>query len=155
MAKTVKKSTNKDNAVMVDGADDVFVRMARCCNPIPGDHIVGFITRGRGITVHTSNCERITLEEQNRVINVSWNPDYSFKHPVNIRVMTHDKPGILSTISKTINNQGVNIKSAIAKSMPDQKGSFIFEVEVKDFSELLKIISNIESMDEVISVSRV
>lgn len=153
--KTVKKSTNKDNAVVVDGADDVFVRMARCCNPIPGDHIVGFITRGRGITVHTSGCERITDEEQNRVIKVDWNPDYSFKHPVNIRVMTHDKPGILSTISKTINNQGVNIKSAIAKSMPDQKGSFIFEVEVKDYSELLKIISNIESMDEVISVSRV
>lgn len=155
MSKSVKKSTNKDNAVMVDGADDVFVRMARCCNPIPGDHIVGFITRGRGITVHTSACERITDEEQNRVIRVEWNPDYSFKHPVNIRVMTHDKPGILSTISKTINNQGVNIKSAIAKSMPDQKGSFIFEVEVKDYSELLKIISNIESMDEVISVSRV
>lgn len=153
--KTVKKNISKDNAVVVDGSDDVFVRLARCCNPIPGDIIMGFITRGRGITVHTSHCERISEEDRSRVIKVDWNPEYSFKHPVNIKVLTHDKPGILALISKTINNQGINIRSAIAKSMPDQKGSFIFEVEVKDFSELLKVISGIESMDEVISVSRV
>jgi GTP pyrophosphokinase len=129
--------------------------MARCCNPIPGDQISGFITRGRGITIHTSGCPRINDEERSRMIRVEWNSEYTFKHPVNIRVMTHDKPGILSLISKSINNLSINIRSAIAKSMPDQKGSFIFEVEVKDYSELLKVISSIESMDEVISVSRV
>ena len=155
ITKTAKKTTGKDNAVIVDGVDDVFVRMARCCNPIPGDQISGFITRGRGITIHTSGCPRINDEERSRMIRVEWNADYSFKHPVNIRVMTHDKPGILSLISKSINNQNINIRSAIAKSMPDQKGSFIFEVEVKDYSELLKVISSIESMDEVISVQRV
>ncbi|MFZ4714681.1 MAG: RelA/SpoT family protein [Bacteriovoracaceae bacterium] len=155
ISKTAKKTTSKDNAVIVDGVDDVYVRMARCCNPIPGDQISGFITRGRGITIHTSGCPRINDEERSRMIRVEWNSDYSFKHPVNIRVMTHDKPGILSLISKSINNQNINIRSAIAKSMPDQKGSFIFEVEVKDYSELLKVISSIESMDEVISVTRV
>jgi len=155
ISKTAKKTTSKDNAVIVDGVDDVFVRMARCCNPIPGDQISGFITRGRGITIHTSGCPRINDEERSRMIRVEWNSEYTFKHPVNIRVMTHDKPGILSLISKSINNLSINIRSAIAKSMPDQKGSFIFEVEVKDYSELLKVISSIESMDEVISVSRV
>lgn len=155
VTKTAKKSTHKDNAVIVDGVDDVFVRMARCCNPIPGDQISGFITRGRGITIHTSGCPRVGDEDKTRMIKVEWNPDYTFKHPVNIRVMTHDKPGILSLISKSINNLNINIRSAIAKSMPDQKGSFIFEVEVKDYSELLKVISSIESMEEVITVSRV
>ena len=74
----------------------------------------------------------------NRDIMVEWNPDFSFKHPVNVRVITHDKPGILSNLSKTINSMGINIRSALAKSLPDRKGSFIFEVEVKDYSELLK-----------------
>ncbi|RPJ73405.1 MAG: bifunctional (p)ppGpp synthetase/guanosine-3',5'-bis(diphosphate) 3'-pyrophosphohydrolase, partial [Alphaproteobacteria bacterium] len=155
MTKNVRKKTHSDNAVVVDGMSDVMVRMAKCCNPIPGDSIVGFITRGRGITVHTSACNRVDAETLIRTIKVSWNQGFSFNHPVSIRVMTQDKPGILSLISKTINNSGINIRSAMAKSMPDRKGSFIFEIEVKDYSELLKTISSIESLEEVISVTRV
>ncbi|MCF8058632.1 MAG: bifunctional (p)ppGpp synthetase/guanosine-3',5'-bis(diphosphate) 3'-pyrophosphohydrolase [Bacteriovoracaceae bacterium] len=150
-----RRKSHKDNAVIVDGLDDIVVRIARCCNPIPGDPIKGYITRGRGITVHTVLCTRMDQAEMNRDVRVEWNPDFSFKHPVNVRVITHDKPGILSTISKTINSTGVNIRSALAKSLPDRKGSFIFEVEVKDYSELLKTIASIESHEEVISVNRV
>lgn len=152
--RTARKSTGHDNAVIVDGLDDIMVKMGRCCNPIPGDPITGIITRGRGITVHTVGCNRILEIEKSRQINVEWNKHYTFGHPVNIKVTTHDKPGILSKISKNINNVGINIRSAIARSMPDQKGSFIFEIEVKDYSELLKTISSIESMEEVISVNR-
>lgn len=155
MTKTVRKKSQGDNAIIVDGMSDVIVRMAKCCNPIPGDSIIGFITRGRGITVHTTTCNRVDAESLMRTINVSWNRGFSFTHPVSIRVITQDKPGILSLISKTINNQGINIRSALAKSMPDRKGSFIFEVEVKDYSELLKTISGIEALEEVINVSRV
>ncbi len=155
MTKNFRKKTNSDNAVIVDGMSDVMVRMARCCNPIPGDSIVGFITRGRGITVHTNGCNRVDAETLIRTIKVDWNQGFSFTHPVSVRVITQDKPGILSLISKTINNSGINIRSALAKSMPDRKGSFIFEVEVKDYSELLKTISSIESLEEVISVTRV
>jgi GTP pyrophosphokinase len=154
ISKTARKSTSNDNAVIVDGLDDVVVKMGRCCNPIPGDPITGIITRGRGITVHTVGCPRIADLEKNRCISVEWNKHYNFSHPVNIKVTTHDKPGILSKISKSINNAGINIRSAIARSMPDQKGNFIFEIEVKDYSELLKTISSIEQMEEVISVSR-
>ena len=155
MTKNVRKKTHSDNAVVVDGMSDVMVRMAKCCNPIPGDSIVGFITRGRGITVHTTACNRVDAETLVRTISVSWNKGFSFTHPVSVRVMTQDKPGILSLISKTINNTGINIRSANAKSMPDRKGSFVFEIEVKDYSELLKTISSIESLEEVISVTRV
>jgi GTP pyrophosphokinase len=154
VTKTARKSTSKDNAVIVDGLDDIVVKMGRCCNPIPGDPILGIITRGRGITVHTQGCNRIADMDKARNLHVEWNKHYNFAHPVNIKVTTHDKPGILSKISKSINNVGINIRSAIARSMPDQKGSFIFEIEVKDYSELLKTISSIEQMEEVISVSR-
>jgi guanosine-3',5'-bis(diphosphate) 3'-pyrophosphohydrolase len=152
--KTARKSTSNDNAVIVDGLDDIMVKMGRCCNPIPGDPITGIITRGRGITVHTIGCNRILDIEKSRHVLVEWNKHYIFSHPVNIKVTTHDKPGILSKISKSINNAGINIRSAIARSMPDQKGNFIFEIEVKDYSELLKTISSIEQMEEVISVNR-
>ncbi len=152
--KTARKSTSNDNAVIVDGLDDILVKMGRCCNPIPGDPITGIITRGRGITVHAIGCNRIIEIENSRHVQVEWNKHYTFSHPVNIKVTTHDKPGILSKISKSINNAGINIRSAIARSMPDQKGNFIFEVEVKDYSELLRTISAIEQMEEVISVNR-
>jgi GTP diphosphokinase / guanosine-3',5'-bis(diphosphate) 3'-diphosphatase len=152
---TVKKKAHRDNAVIVDGMDDLMVRMAKCCNPIPGDPIVGYITRGRGITVHTSNCNRIDTGDFSRVISVEWNSEFAFKHPVNIKVITHDRPGILSQISKLINGQSINIRSAIAKSLQDRKGSFIFEIEVSDYSELLKVIGTIENLPEVISVSRI
>jgi GTP pyrophosphokinase len=135
--------------------DDVMVRMARCCNPIPGDPIVGYVTRGRGITVHTASCNRVEAGDLNRGVSVEWNSEFSFKHPVNIRVITHDRPGILSQISKSITGIGVNIRSALAKSLQDRKGSFVFEVEVKDYSELLKTISTLEGLEEVIAVNRI
>jgi guanosine-3',5'-bis(diphosphate) 3'-pyrophosphohydrolase len=154
VTKTARKSSGNDNAVIVDGLDDIMVKMGRCCNPIPGDPIFGIITRGRGITVHTHSCVRIAEVDDSRRVMVEWNKHYTFSHPVNIKVTTHDKPGILSKISKSINNAGINIRSAIARSMPDQKGNFIFEIEVKDYSELLRTISAIEQMEEVISVNR-
>tara|TARA_R110002072_G_scaffold534_4_gene3736 strand:+ start:18400 stop:20589 length:2190 start_codon:yes stop_codon:yes gene_type:complete len=155
VSQTARHRANRDNAVIVDGIDDVMVRMARCCNPIPGDPITGYITRGRGITVHHSSCTRMEQGDLARTVFVEWNSEFQFRHPVNVRVITHDKPGILSQISKNINGNGVNIRSALAKSLPDRKGSFIFEIEVRDFSELLKAISGIETLEEVISVHRV
>ncbi len=138
LSNTAKKSSNKDNAVIVDGLDDIVVRMGKCCNPIPGDPIMGFITRGRGITVHTNKCSRVDDFDDMRKVDVEWNSSYAFTHSVNLRVIVHDRPGILSRISNNINSLNVNIKSAIAKSMPDLKGSFLFEIEVKGYSEFLE-----------------
>ena len=155
LTKIVRKRSSKDNTIIVDGMLDVLVRMGKCCNPVPGDPISGHITRGRGITVHTASCHRVDHAELTRIIGVEWNEELSFKHPVNIRVITHDKPGILSVISRNINNLGINIRAALAKSLPDRKGSFVFEIEVRDFSELIKTIHMIEGIEEVISVTRV
>ncbi len=154
LSQGIKKRSGKENAVVVEGMDDLMIRMARCCNPILGDQIVGYVTRGRGITVHTTNCNRIDSCEIARSVKVSWNSEYKFKYPVNIKIMTHDKPGLLSQISGVINNLHINIKSAMARSLPDCKANFIFEVEVKDYKEFQKTVSAIESLEEVISVER-
>lgn len=154
ISKTAKRRAHKDNAVIVDGLEDLMVRMARCCNPIPGDPIIGYITRGRGITIHRSDCTRYDVGDVGRQIAVEWNENFAFRHPVNIHVLTHDRPGILSMISRELGNLNVNIRSAMAKSTQDRKGSLIFEIEVKDYSELLKTISGLEALDSVISVTR-
>jgi GTP pyrophosphokinase len=154
ISSTAKKTSNKDDAVIVDGLDDIMVRMGKCCNPIPGDPIVGFITRGRGITIHTKICQRVHEIEDSRKVFVEWNSQYAFRHPVTIRIITHDRPGMLSRITSNIHGHGINIKSAIAKSLSDMKGSFLFEIEVKDYSEFLKVVSLIEAMEEIISVTR-
>ncbi|MEI8346822.1 MAG: bifunctional (p)ppGpp synthetase/guanosine-3',5'-bis(diphosphate) 3'-pyrophosphohydrolase [Pseudomonadota bacterium] len=155
LSQSVRKRSGKDNAVIVEGMDGLMVRIARCCNPIPGDQIVGYVTRGRGVSIHSGNCTRIDVGEQGRRVSVAWNPEFSFKHPVNVRVITNDRPGILSVVSRAISNLGINIRSALGKSLPDRKGSLIFEIEVKDYSELLKVINTIESGDDVLSVERV
>ena len=149
-----RKMFSKNNAVIVDGMDDLMVRMAKCCNPIPGNIITGYITRGRGITVHRADCLRVDHSESSRLIKTNWNKEHFLKHPVSVKVMTNDRPGVLSTISTAINRIGINIRSAIATSLPDSKGSFVFEIEVKDDAELLKAISTIEGVSEVISAGR-
>ena len=89
--KSSRSKSNMDNAVIVDGLDDLMVRTAKCCNPIPGDSIVGYVTRGRGITVHTKECKRVNSTELDRGVNVEWNPNLGIKYPVTIRVITLDK----------------------------------------------------------------
>ena len=155
IAKTAKKKSNKENAVIVNGISDLVVRIGKCCGPIPGDEIIGYITRGRGVTIHRNDCSRYDILDMDRRVFVEWNDEFSFNYPVTIRIITYDRPGILSLITKSINNINVNIRSAIAKSLHGKKGSFVFEIEVSDYSELLKTINGIEAISEVISVSRV
>ena len=151
----VKKQYNQDNVIIVDKMSDIMVRKAKCCNPIPGDDIVGYITSGRGVTVHTANCKRLNRNDAERKVDVEWNVSFRSKHSVNIRITAHDRPGILSQISKTINNTGVNIKSALAKSLPESRGDFVFEIEVYDYNELSKAIGRVQELEEVISVHRI
>ena len=153
--KAGKKQYNREDVIIVNGMHDIMVRKAKCCNPIPGDDIVGYITSGRGVTVHTANCKRVSRNDMERKVEVEWNSSSRLKHSVNIRIIAHDRPGILSQISKTINNTGVNIKSALAKSLPNCRGDFVFEIEVLDYNELLKAIDGVEILEEVISVNRV
>lgn len=150
-----ENASSGDNAIIVDGRNNISVRIARCCNPIPGDKILGFITRLRGITIHRLECSNILDEDTSRTVSVSWGQATQYRHPVSIRVRTTDRKGLLATISDIIGSLGINIRSAYAKSMPDRKGDFIFEIEIRDHNDLLRCINAVEKTDEVISVGRI
>jgi len=141
--------------VRLNGIDDVLVRFGRCCNPVPGDAIVGFITRGRGVTVHTVNCEKILGIDPDRRVDVSWDVRGEFRRPVSLRVISADKPGILAKISQTISDGGVNIASASCKTTPGERAVNDFEVTIADVKQLNSVMRSIEKVEGVQSVRRV
>ena len=159
MKKAIKSATKKSearNAIIVEGVDDVLVRYARCCNPIPGESITGFITRGRGVTIHQANCARALDTDNERRIQVSWNKALTMpvRRNIRIRVLSNDEPGLLALMSQSITSVGVNISSANIRTTKDKKAFAIFEVEVGNMDQLAKVISALESKKGVISVER-
>jgi guanosine-3',5'-bis(diphosphate) 3'-pyrophosphohydrolase len=159
LKKAIKSASKKGearNAIIVEGIDDVLIRFARCCNPVPGENIVGFITRGRGVTVHQSNCPRALDTDTERRIDVSWNKGLNapVKRAVRVRVLAQDESGLLALMSQTITGCGVNISSANIRTTKDKKAIAIFEVEVGNMDQLGKVISALEAKKGVISVER-
>ncbi len=144
--------------ISVKGIDDVLVRFAKCCNPIPGDEIVGYITRGKGITVHAANCPNLmTLQlEPERQIEVEWETDNMVPMPVKLLVETEDTPGILAEITTAISKQGVNIEDGVLKTDPSRKrGILKFTVDVKNTDQLEAVIHAVRKIEGVIFVNRV
>jgi GTP pyrophosphokinase len=142
--------------VRISGIEDVLVRYGRCCNPVPGDAIVGFITRGRGVTVHTASCDKVLGVDPERRVDVSWDVRDGLKRPVSLRVVTTDRPGILAKISQTFSEAGVNISQASCRTMtPGERAVNDFEVTIADLTELKAVMRSIERIDGVTSVERV
>jgi GTP pyrophosphokinase len=150
-----KMARRPTEGVRINGIDDVLVRYGKCCNPVPGDGIVGFITRGRGVTVHTTACEKVLGIDRERRVDVSWDVRGDFKRPVSLRVVTHDKPGILAKISQTFGEAGVNISQASCRTTPGERAVNEFEVTVGDLKQLNSVIRSLERIDGVQSVQRI
>jgi GTP pyrophosphokinase len=152
-----KKLVGRSNrsGVQIGGVDDVLVRFGRCCNPVPGDPIVGFITRGRGVTVHTDNCEKSLATDPERRVDVSWDVRGDFKRPVTLRVLTADRPGMLSDITNTFSKKGVNISQANCRATGDDRAVNTFEVTISDLKQLTELMRTIERLNGVYSVERI
>jgi GTP pyrophosphokinase len=140
----------------VANLDDVLIRFGRCCNPLPGDSIIGFITRGRGVTIHTATCTKALDNDKERRVDVQWNitDKGTIRRHVRIRVLSLDQPGLLALMSQTISACGVNIASANIRTTKDKKAIALFDVEVGDLSQLQKVTSALESKKGVIAVER-
>jgi GTP diphosphokinase / guanosine-3',5'-bis(diphosphate) 3'-diphosphatase len=147
-----KKTTS---GVSIGGIDDVLVRFGRCCNPVPGDMICGFITRGRGVTVHTSACEKAKATDPERRIDVSWDVRGDYKRPVTLRVLTADRPGLLADITQAFSKKGINISQANCRSTGDERAVNTFEVTIADLKQLNDLMRSIEKLSGVFSVERV
>jgi GTP diphosphokinase / guanosine-3',5'-bis(diphosphate) 3'-diphosphatase len=155
IGKVIEKLKGKSSsAIQIDGVEDVLVRFGKCCNPLPGDDIIGFITRGRGVTVHTMDCSFALALEPERRIEVAWNKGRKSALPVKIRVLCNDEKGILANIATAITNCEANISSASIQSTPDKRGENLFEVDVTDLEHLQKVFAGIMKVKGVLKVER-
>jgi GTP pyrophosphokinase len=145
----------KDTSIKVKGIDDgMVVRFAKCCNPIPGDKIFGFITRGRGITVHTEDCSNTHVYDEQRKVEVSWELNKNFTYPVKLKISGDDRKGLISDISAVMSANKVNILSASAMTYPDRSAAGIFEIEIGNMPQLQKIMKSIQKIKGVRDVER-
>jgi GTP diphosphokinase / guanosine-3',5'-bis(diphosphate) 3'-diphosphatase len=140
--------------VLVGGVEDVLVRYGRCCNPLPGERIIGVITRGRGVTVHAMDCQRLLASDPQRHIAVSWDNNAQMLRPVKIEVLSEDRHGLLAAMSKAISESGVNIANADVRTLPDKRAMNIFEVIVPSADVLEQLIRSLNRVRGVVKVTR-
>jgi GTP pyrophosphokinase len=147
-------AARQPSAISVKGVDDVFVRLANCCHPVPGDPIVGFITRGRGVTIHSRDCPKVLELDGARAVEVAWEAGVKASHNVKLRVVCADRPGLLAELSKTITAADVDIRRAAVMTTRDHKAICTFEVAILDADHLTSLIHAIEKVKNVQSVER-
>lgn len=158
-AKTIPEKTRKKSSdslgISLTGIEDVMVTFAKCCNPIPGDEILGYISRGRGVVIHTANCPNIQDRDTERLVDVAWNIKEKRTHPVQMRVICNDKKGVLAEISTVISSLDVNISQAKIDTRPNMQATCNFKIDVNDLNQLNQIISAIEKLKDVRRVDRI
>jgi len=154
--RTAKESHKAvSGGVMVSGVGDVLVRFARCCNPLPGEGITGFITRGRGVTVHLIGCPRALESDPQRRVSLVWSDGEGSPRPIRLEVVCLDQPGLLAAMSKAIASVGVNISSAEVKSTGvDGRASSLFELSVSNARQLNAVMQALRATDGVLRVAR-
>jgi GTP pyrophosphokinase len=160
LANKLKKHTHlrkkkPGSGILVSGADDIMIRFGKCCNPIPGDPVVGYITRGRGVTVHRVGCISTLKIDPERKIELSWAEDIQRTHPANISIVCHNKIGLLADITAAISKADSNILDArIQADGIDRHAECVFTIEVTDTKQLDKIIRNLKRVKHVVNVKR-
>jgi GTP pyrophosphokinase len=141
--------------VRVKGVGDLLVRFAKCCHPIPGDPIQGFITRGKGITVHLRSCPTVLNErEVTRLIDVEWEAAPAQTYPIAIRVEAYDRTGLLSDVTQVMAENKVNILSANVGVNPDHTAVVVMTLQVASVAQLAKVMSRVEQLKDVLNVQR-
>jgi GTP pyrophosphokinase len=144
--------------IRIDGVDDILVHFAKCCNPLPGDEIIGFITRGRGVTIHSADCPNIIAFrfDRERQIDVQWDDRVKMPHQVKILVtIGEDRPGLLAEISTAISSTNTNIAQAEVKVTEDKRGMNTFVLEVVDLKQLQVAMQAIRRVRGVMGVERI
>ncbi len=142
------------SAIKIDGIDDIMVRFGKCCNPLPGDAVTGFITRGRGVTVHTLDCPHVAEGDPERRVEIEWDMKKKVARSVKIRVYCLDQKGMLAGITGAITNCEANIISANVVSTADHRGVNNFEIDIQDLDHLNRVITALKKLKGVTGVER-
>jgi GTP pyrophosphokinase len=152
----VRRVTGRaSSGIKVSGIDDVLVRYAKCCNPLPGDQIIGFITRGRGVTVHRRDCTKAFDTDPERRVEISWDSKAKINRPVQLRVTTANRPGILATVGQTFSGQGINISQANCRASDDGRAINVFTFDCSDTQQLKSVMRALQKVEGVVGVDRV
>jgi len=148
-------SRQTKSGVQVSGVEDMLVRFGKCCSPLPGERITGFITRGRGVTVHTLDCPKVLESDPQRRIDVQWEDGKGTPRPVRVEVTCIDQPGLLAAMSKAISSAGINITRAQVHALGDRKAQNVFELMVASADELNRVMRSLGRVRGVMKVARV
>lgn len=157
MKKMVARLTRKKDTkgIKVKGLDDVLVRFANCCHPLPGERVIGFITMGRGVTVHKHDCKEMFDADSRRIVEVLWEPSEEDVYMARLKITSDDKKGILADISSIMAQRDANIIQAEVKTTMDKKGVSFFTIQVSDYKQLEGIMGAIKKIKEVLIVERI
>ena len=153
--KSIRSSRSSSQGVLVKGSPDVMTKMARCCTPVPGDKITGFITRGEGVSVHRTDCKNVKSLNPERIVEVSWSEDSRGVFMVQIQVEALDRSGLLSDVTRVLTENHVNILSASVTTGRDRVAISKFVFEMADPSHLDHVLNQVRRIDNVYDVYRV
>jgi GTP pyrophosphokinase len=140
--------------IIIEGIDDMLVKISQCCLPVPGDPIMGFITTGRGISIHKANCHNLLATDPQRRIEVSWSADAKTVHRAQIHLVTQNKKGMLAAISNAISMDDANIVELEAKTSEDNLSTSTIVLEVENVDHLSRVLHHLRQIDGVIEVRR-
>jgi len=152
--KPIKRHVESEASVQIEGIDNMLIKISQCCHPVPGDAIIGFITTGRGVSVHRADCVNLLASDPTRRLDVSWSSRESSRHEVELLVLAEDKKGILTTISGAISEDDADIVKMSAHSTPAETAELKMTIQVTDKGHLKRIIQHLKQMEDVISVRR-
>ena len=141
--------------ITVKGVEDILVKFGKCCQPVPGDRIVGYITQGFGVTVHRANCVNALKMNPERQIEVEWVQDNTERYPVNIRIRSYDRVGLLADVAATLSKSGANIVKATTETRENKTVDSFFTILIEDTDHLHRVLSVIRKVKLVQDAKRV
>lgn len=151
-----KKRKSPDQGILIDGMDDMLVKFAKCCNPIPGDDIIGFITRGSGVTIHRSDCTNFSRKNQTpRFINVNWSESQSKNHTGSLKIIARESNGLLNSITQLIQNNSKVIRGLNVKVNNIKIVTIVITFDIVDIEDLNAMVKKIKNLKNIIEVYRV
>lgn len=149
-----KRAISEKEGVLVQGMPGLVVKLARCCEPLPGQPIIGFVSRNRGVIVHSANCQWALSSDPARQVDCSWNQATGEFHHIRMKITTHDKPGLLAAITKTVSSSQINIAGMECFTNPQKRAVILLKLELSNVNQLKDIHQKLESIEGVIHVER-
>ncbi len=149
-----KKKRQNNEGITIKDIDDIMVHFAKCCNPLPGDPVIGFITRGRGVTIHRQDCKHVLKSDPARQIEANWNLAKQTTHPIKIRTLCEDSRGMLAQMTTVISAEEANISDVKVSTNIDRNAVCMFEIGVTDLKHLQQVMSRLEQVKGIIEVQR-